>query len=474
MTTPFSRRRFLASMAGAAGTRALPFAATLAAMGNAAAADGDDYKALICVFLTGGNDAYNTVLATDSVSWQQYERYRSGGATSIALPPPGASGGVLPIAPSAPHTGRTFALHPNLGSVKSLFDAGRVGIVANVGTLVAPTTVGAYRSGTATLPRELFSHNDQQSVWQSSMPEGASYGWGGRMGDLLASGNSNNMFTCVSTAGNAVFVSGRNVSQYQVDAAGVKPVLSLDGYLFGTTRHPLRSIITNNGSSNVLEREYVAIVNKALQSQTFLGNAMAPSGGSGIPVPPTYIDPNTRRATVNPLAVQLQTVARVIAARGALGVRRQVFFVSLGGFDTHDNQRTRHADLMARLAHGMAYFDDISANLMGVNMRDKITLFTASDFGRTLVTNGDGTDHGWGGHHFVMGGAVQGRNIYGSFPAVGLGHDSDVGRGALLPNQSVEQYGATLARWFGVPDAQLATVFPNLPNFAQRNLGFMV
>ena len=474
MSTQFSRRRFLGSMASAAGVGSVPFGATLAAMGSAAAADGNDYKALICVFLTGGNDAYNTVLATDPGSWQQYQRYRSTpDGKSIALPQAGAAGGVLPIRPAAQHGQRTFALHPNLGPVKTLFEAGRLGIVANVGTLVAPTTVGAYRSGTATLPRELFSHNDQQSVWQSSMPEGASYGWGGRIADMVASGNSSNMFTCVSTSGNAVFATGQSIEQYQVDSAGVKPVLALDGYLFGTTRHPLRNIITSSATPNVLEQEYVAVVNKALQSQTFLAQSMAPSGGAGIPAPTDYTNPTTGQRGANPLAQQLQTVARIIAARSTLGTRRQVFFVSLTGFDTHDDQLVRHADLMARLAHGMSYFDQISGNLMGSNMRNNITLFTASDFGRTLVTNGDGTDHGWGGHHFVLGGAVKGGNIYGSFPSIGLGHNSDAGHGALLPSLSVDQYGATLAAWFGVPAAQLTSVFPNLVNFGSRNLGFM-
>jgi uncharacterized protein (DUF1501 family) len=154
-------------------------------------------------------------------------------------------------------------------------------------------------------------------------------------------------------------------------------------------------------------------------------------------------------------------------------VKRQVFFVNLGGFDTHAEQKVRHADLMAKLAHGLSYFDGISANLMGANLRDNITLFTASDFGRTLISNGDGTDHGWGGHHFVMGGAVRGNDMYGTFPEIGVGHAADIGNGALLPSLSVEQYAATMAAWFGLSAGQIADVFPNLANFSQRNLGFM-
>ncbi|QGZ41789.1 uncharacterized protein (DUF1501 family) [Pseudoduganella flava] len=465
-----SRRRFLASAASFAGVSTVPVLAGMAATANAAASG--DYRALVCVFLNGGNDAYNTVLATDATSWEQYQRFRSSGMASIALGTPASAGGPLPLGLTTQQPGRSFGLHPNLGAIKALFDAGRVAIVSNVGPLVQPTTLAEYKNGTAQLPRELFSHNDQQSVWQSSRPEGAAYGWGGRLADMIAAGNSNNAFTCISTAENAVFVTGRNIGQYQMSASGVPAVLSMDGTLFSVHNHPLASII-GSASNNLIEKEYVATTQRALETQGVLAAAMATSGNGGVPAPSNYINPVTNVAAVNPLAVQLQTVARVIAARSVLGVKRQVFFVSLGGFDTHANQRTRHADLMAKLAHGLSYFDSITGNLMGSNMREQITTFTASDFGRTLVTNGDGTDHGWGGHHFVMGGAVRGRDMYGYFPAVGLNHAHDVGRGALLPNLAVEQYGATLGRWFGVSDSQLLDVFPNLVNFKTRNIGFM-
>ncbi|WP_229415976.1 DUF1501 domain-containing protein [Pseudoduganella armeniaca] len=454
-----------------AGSSTLPLLAGLGAVANASAAD--DYKALVCVFMNGGNDAYNTVLPTDTESWQSYQRYRNmANVGSIALAAVARPAGVLPITPVATQGGRTFALHPQLDGVRTLFEAGRLGIVANVGPLVQPTSIKEYRNGTAVLPRELFSHNDQQSVWQSSKPEGAAFGWGGRIADLTAGANRNNMFTCISTAENAVFVSGKTMTQYQLAAAGVPAVLSMNGTLFGAHNHPLANIITPS-SRNLFEKEYGAITKRALESQAVLADAMAASGGGAIPAPSLYTNPNTGARSINPLAQQLHTVARVIAARGALGVKRQVFYVSLGGFDTHANQKIRHADLMARLAHAMAYFDGVTASLLGQNMRDRITTFTASDFGRTLVTNGDGTDHGWGGHHFVMGGAVKGGNIYGTMPDIGVGHQNDVGGGALLPTQSVDQYGATLANWFGVPYAHLENIFPNLRNFGTRVLPFI-
>ncbi len=461
-----SRRRFLASALTLAGQQSLPLLAGLGAAANASAAD--DYKALICIFLNGGNDAYNTVLACDPDSWRQYQRYRASGASPIAL---GASE-ALRLSPVTAQAGREFTLHPALGALKKMFDDGRAAIVANVGPLVQPTSATAFRNGTAVLPRELFSHNDQQSVWQSSKPEGAAYGWGGRIADMVAAGNSNNMFTCISTAENAVFVSGRTLTQYQLAPAGVTAIRPMTTTLFGAHNHPLANIITAP-SNNLIAREYAATTRRAMEAQAYLSSAMAASGSGGIPEPSLYPHPVTGVATVNPLAVQLQTVARVIAGRSSLGVRRQVFYLSLGGFDTHADQIARHGDLMARLAHALSYFDKLSGNIMGTNMREQLTMFTASDFGRTLVTNGDGTDHGWGGHHIVAGGAVRGRDIYGAFPAIGLGHEQEVGRGALLPSISVEQYGATMAKWFGLSASQLRDVFPNIGNFSQSNLGFM-
>ncbi|MRW93017.1 DUF1501 domain-containing protein [Duganella sp. FT80W] len=475
MTTLHSRRRFMGSLLGLTGAAVTPFTLNLAAMSAAAAADASDYKALVCLFMTGGNDHANTVLATDSSSWTGYTQARiTADGGSIALPSVGLSGGVLPIVPTTSQAGRSFALHPSLSPLKQLFDQGRAAIVANVGTLVQPTTKAQYVAGTAVLPPKLFSHNDQQAVWQSSQPEGASSGWGGRMGDLLAASNSSTSFASVSAGGNALFLSGRTINQYQISSAGVVPVQNMDGDLFGVApgANPLRAIVTGT-SSNLIENEHAAVMRRALAAQSTLGGAIAPAGANGVPDPSTYINPNTKVAAVNPLAVQLQTVARVIAGRDNLGVKRQVFYVSLGSFDTHDNQKTLQADLLARVAHAVAYFDTILASLQGVDLRKQVTLFTASDFGRTFSSNGDGTDHGWGAHHFVIGGAVKGKDIYGTFPPTTLGHELDIGSGALLPTTSVDQYGATLATWFGVTAAQLPTVFPNILNFSTRNLGFM-
>lgn len=471
----FSRRRFLGSMLTLAGTSAAPFALNLAAMGNAAAQSAGDYKAMVCLFLNGGNDAFNTVLATDSASWNEYLRVRNtGGSDSIHLPGTGETGGVLPIVPATAQAGRSFALHPSLGPLKELFDGGRAAVVANVGTLIAPTTLAQYKAKSVALPPKLFSHNDQQSTWQSGQPEGASVGWGGRLGDLAVAGNANAMFTTISAAGNTVFLSGQQVRQFQVGQAGAVPIRGISANLYGSAAgtSALQAILADAGN-DLIEQEQKSAVQRAISSQSILSGAMLAAGPTGVPNPTSYINPATGVAATNPLAVQLQTVARIIGGRSALGAKRQVFYVTLGGFDTHDRQKIQQADLMARLAHALAYFDTILAALQGADLRRQVTTFTASDFGRTFTSNGDGTDHGWGAHHFVVGGAVRGRDIYGAFPASGLGHALDVGSGSLLPTISVDQYGATLAKWFGVPDSQLGEVFPNLANFTQRDLGFM-
>ncbi|MDY7574976.1 DUF1501 domain-containing protein [Actimicrobium sp. CCI2.3] len=471
-----SRREFLraASLLSIVGSAGAPFAFNLATIGAAAAqAAPSDYKALICLFMAGGNDHGNTVLATDPQSWAEYQRIRTtSDAGSIALPAAGDAGGVLPITPNTVQPGRNFALHPSLQPLKELFDAKRVAIIANVGTLITPTTLAQYKAKSVKLPPRLFSHNDQQSLWQSSMPEGARSGWGGRMGDLMMAANAMPVFTAISVTGNNVFLAGRTIIQYQVSSAGAAPIGSLTGPLFGSSAgaNPLQAIISGE-RTNLFEKDYATVVKRGIDAQGTFGSAFAVPGV--VPDPTRYTNPNTGLPATNPLAVQLQTIARTIAGRNALGAKRQVFFVSMGGFDTHDGQRKTQADLMARLAHAMAYFDGVMGNLQGVNLRNQVTLFTGSDFGRTFSSNGDGTDHGWGAHHFVMGGAVNGMDIYGTFPVTGFKHDLDVGSGSLLPQISVDQYGATLASWFGLSATQIADVFPAIGNFSIKNLGFM-
>lgn len=456
--TDASRRAFLKqsaalSLVGAAA----PFALNLAAIGEAAAATATDYKALVCIFLFGGNDYANTVVAYDPASHATYAQLRS----TIATPRDQlAATRLVPAAALA--GGIEYALAPNLAPLVPLFDAGRLGVVLNVGTLIQPTSKAAYQNRSVPLPPKLFSHNDQQSFWQASNPEGAISGWGGRIGDLLMSGNGASALTCINASGNAVFLTGRTAVQYSITANGPVPLLNNANALFGSAAGmtALRSLMTTQ-RANLLEAEHARISRRSLDLQAQVTGALAAAPAVATPFPAD-----------NSLADQLRVVARMIAVSQELGARRQVFFVSLGGFDNHDSLLTTHPVLLTRLGAAMRAFHDATVEL---GVADRVTAFTASDFGRTLTSNSNGSDHGWGGHHFVMGGAVRGRAFYGAPPMLANNGPNDVGQGRLLPTTSVDQFGATLARWFGVSAGEMTTVLPNVANFnpSTWDLGFL-
>lgn len=457
-----TRRAFLQRLGqlGVAGTAA-PWALNLAAMGEAAAFTANDYKALVCVFLYGGNDHGNTVIPYDSNGHAEYVSVRESLAIARAALGPTALGGLA--------DGRQYALAPQLAPLKPLFDRGQLAIQFNVGPLRQPTTLAQYRARSVPLPPKLFSHNDQQSVWQSSGAEGAVRGWGGSLGDLaLASNNSNALFTCMSVTGNAVFLSGAKALAYQIGETGaiaVRGVVDTEEGMYGAAacRAALRTLITQE-RSNLLENELNRIASRSIASHETLAAALAGSAGQFDALLPDAVE--GRRQSLNR---QLKMVARLIAARGTLGLKRQVFLVSLGGFDTHDNLMARHPPLLDQLGRALAGFQQA---IDGLGVASQVTTFTASDFGRTMTSNGGGTDHGWGSHHFVLGGAVRG-GFHGTPPTQLLGGPEDVGQGRLLPSASVDQYGATLARWFGVSDSEMVLVAPSIGNFSQRNLGFL-
>jgi len=429
-----SRRAFLqrgAALSVAAG--ATPFAVSLAAMGEAAAATATDYKALVCVFLYGGNDYANTLVTYDPASYNAMLQFRAPLAIARDSLTP------LVLNPTTPLPGgRQYALAPGLDPLLPLFNAGQMSVLLNVGSLIQPTTKAQYQAAAVPLPPKLFSHNDQQSFWQSSSPEGAASGWGGRLGDLFASGNGNATFTCIGVGGNAVYLSGHSAVQYQVSSSG--------------------SVAVNGVQSPLFENEYARVASRSIAANSQLSSAL------------TGVTLSTPFPTGNGLADQLKLVARMVAARSTLGAKRQVFFVSMGGFDTHDGLVSQHPGLMKTLGDALGAFHQATVEL-GVSKQ--VTAFTASDFGRTLVGNNDGSDHGWGSMHFVVGDAVNGRSFVGTPPVVANGGPDDVGQGRLLPSLSVDQYGATLATWFGVSATDLASVMPNLANYSTRNLGFM-
>jgi len=439
-----SRRQFLrtASMASMAGLSVSPFLLELNSLAAMAQGSGaSDYKALVCVFLQGGNDGHGSVIATDPESFAAFTQARSG-APGLAYP----LGELLPVVLNTPQSGRTFALNPALTGIQNLFNAGRAAIVANTGTLIVPATKTQVNASSVPLPASLFSHFDQTAAWQAIASNGGSaehVGWGGSVADLIESMNmnSNSMFTCISTAGIALFLSGQTSYQLSAD------------------------------ETNLFAKEYEVVVQRSIAAQATLASSMLPAGEGGIPNPPQYLDPLTNKLTDNQLATSLQTVARIIGGKNSLGVTRQIFYVQLGSFDTHNNQAVQHAQLLSQLGAGLEYFDGLMTT---AGLGNQVTSFTASDFGRTLTSNSDGTDHGWGSHHFVVGGAVQGHDMYGQYPVIGSNQANDVGAGRLIPTTSVDQYAGTLARWFGLSDGQVRQVFPNFANFGSSPyLGFL-
>jgi len=505
MTTPnLSRRAVLRRLGsiGAAGAAA-PWMMNLAALAPAHATGTGGYKALVCLFMYGGNDAYNTVLATDSGSWSAYTAARGADTNPVMLTPPGTAavktsknynerlGGVLPITPRTAQAGRSFALHPQLAAVRDLFAAGRVAVISNVGPLLQPTTK-ADVADLSKLPPKLYSHNDQESVWQSMGAEGATVGWGGAMVDRLVGQNGNPMFTSIAAGGNnAVWLAGNTVRPYSVSLTGPIHIGSSDGTLYSSAvaQATLQSLIRSTRESQYFEQDHAAVAARSMDAEAVLAPAMpaqnmAPWGTPNLAV--GAIDPllcyrnvDTGAATLNPITQQLQVIARMIQAHSTLGMGRQVFFVNCQGFDTHESQNERHADLMAQLAQAMSYWDTVTRT-MGVDQQ--VTTFTASDFGRAFASNGDGTDHGWGGHHFVMGGAVKGGDIYGNFPLYGLSDGNNgftspdqLDDGSLLPAIPVEQYAGTLGTWLGLSATDLKAVMPNIGNWPQStwNLGFL-
>lgn len=430
----------------------------------AAAAPVADYKTLVCVFLYGGNDGNNLIVPSQAGDHAQYAAARA----ALALP----QSALLPLNPLAPPSGdpgdsRAWGLHPSLPGMQGLFNSGKAALVANVGPLVAPVTREEFLSHTAAVPPQLFSHSDQTVHWQTSLPDQpARTGWGGRAADLLQSLNENARISMsISVAGTNTFQVGNVVTQYQVSPEG--PV-GLTSYVpadqgADAASNALRALL-GRGYSNLFERGYSGIFSRALDSQELLSGALA-----GAPVIATAF-PQTD------LGIQLQMIAKLVSVREALGLRRQVFFCAAQGYDTHGGQIGNsaldgaHADLLGELDGALAAFD---AAMTELNVADSVTAFTASDFGRTYVSNGDGSDHGWGSHHFVLGGAVQGGRIYGQVPTLAVNGPNDAGEGRWIPTTSVDEYSATLARWFGVASSDLPLVLPNLGRFAAPDLGFM-
>jgi len=446
-----NRRDFLRNSSAAAVFAATPGLAYSQVIGGGAPFD--DYRALVCVFLFGGNDSFNMLVPRSDAEYGIYQTSRQ----NLAI----AQQDLLPII--TPGTGATlYGMHPTMTSLQQIFEAGNAAFVTNVGPLVEPTTRDEFFNKSVVLPPQLFSHNDQQDQWHSLKGNRTSKtGWAGRMADLIRSNVAGQqMATNASLFGTNLMQSADETIAYVMGPGGP---LQFTGFS-STPGEPgyeqrqafLRILEAQHGS--VYERAFAEVQNRAIATADTVAAA---------------IDSRPLLNTVFPqsqLGEQLRTVARLIAARDDLQMQRQVFFVAAGGFDSHDNQNQDQPGLLADISESLAAFYNATVEL---GVPDRVTTFSQSDFGRTLTSNGDGTDHAWGGNQIVLGDAVFGGQLIGSYPQLQIGGPEDVGGGRFIPSTSADQYAATLAKWFGILDVDLDIVAPNLGNFVVRDLGFM-
>ncbi|HEV8691785.1 MAG TPA: DUF1501 domain-containing protein, partial [Ideonella sp.] len=404
---------------------------------------------LVCVFLYGGNDSHNTIVSYDDPTYARYQQARG----SLALSHDALTPYLLDPAIAWPDA-QAFALNPALQALLPVYSSGQLAMAMRVGTLLRPVTRDDFFAQRH-LPPKLMSHNDQFSEWQALLAEGAQSGWGGRIGDLLAAdaGQGSSLFTAMSLNSSAVYSTGASVNEFMLGSAGPIHVGAIPGAP-GSSAAIYNSL--TRSSPHLIHRELARRTQVAESGAMQLDGALAGIGDFGLPD--------------TGLGAQLNMVARLIAARDHLGMKRQTFFVSMSGFDLHSGMATNHAPLLQELGDALGAFQ---AAMNNAGLADSVLSFTASDFGRALTINGDGTDHGWGGHHFVMGGAVKPRQWVGAVPRCELGAPDEVGQGRMLPAISVDQLGATLATWMGVPDSDLPTVFPNINAFPTRTLDLL-
>ena len=444
---------FAGSMAGMTGLQ-------MAFTRQAAAQSFSDYKALVCVLLAGGNDSFNMVVPYDQDQYDAYAAIR----TDLAL----HRSDLLPL--SGTHRDRSYALHPGMPAVQNLYDAGDLAVVANVGPLVDYVDAAAVASG-APVPLGIFSHADQIQTWQTAVSnQRIAQGWAGRLADIMQDANpANGISMNISLSGSNVFQSGAVVSPYSIDLTE-SGAPSLSGYNeqsdYGAFKRRMIDEMLSQTHANLLRQEYVERMRRAIDSQLVFSQALLDA--------PLI----TTAFSDNPFSQSLRQVARVIAARSGLATSRQTFFITVGGWDHHDDVLDNQAAMLPAISAGLGEFHQA---LMELGVANNVTTFTTSDFGRTLTSNGKGSDHGWGGHHLVMGGAVNGGHIFGEYPEISQSSTLDVGRGIYIPTTSVEQYFTDLALWFGLSVGELETVLPNVrtfytpesydPNNAQAALG---
>ena len=457
------RRDFMRLSGGCAALSSTSLLSTLVNLkltNTAMAAESGDltgYKALVCVFLLGGYDSYNVLAPYEQSEYDDYQSAR----TNLSLP----REQLLQI---SDRSGRSFGIHPGMPEMRDLYNSGQLAFVSNVGSLVEPVDPNNYNASRK--PLGLYSHSDLIQHWQTSIPQTRSQvtGWGGRMADMITDQVNQNPSIAMNIALGALntFETGSQVVPYVVQRSGATV---LNGY--GATGTGLNGIYTrftddvlSQQYGDLLEKSYAGIRRSSIDGALSFNNAT------------NAVTLNTQFPDTT-LAQNLQMVAKAIGARTALQQSRQIFFVSLGGWDHHDEVINRQAGMLPMVSQALKAFYDA---LVELNISDSVTTFTASDFARTLSSNGNGSDHAWGGNHMVMGGAVSGGQVYGDYPAtLALGNNLDTGRGRLIPTTSVDEYNAELACWFGIENnSSLEAILPNIRNFyasgaSQPPVGFM-
>jgi len=451
MMNRITRRSFMRVSVGAG---SLAWAGSFSRFGllNAVTPATNDYRALVCIFLFGGNDSNNTIVPMDTARFDEYTNLRKGLALAATV-----------LKQVQTPDGSVYGFHPNMAGMQALFQSLKLAVVANVGTLLQPITRAQYLANQTLAPSNLFSHSDQQMQWQTSVSKGVtSTGWGGRLADEMSGVNpAGGLPTFISVAGNSILGTGNQQQSFSISPGAA---LGLTG--FNTTApsvarmNSLQQLLTLDAGATLIQ-EASQITTDGLNDDALLSKALA-----GAPPLTTTFPAN------NSLATQLQQVAKLIQVRQQLGMTRQIFFCSLGGFDTHTAQINDQGNLLLQLSAALSAFFSATVEL-GVD--NNVVTFTESDFSRTFQPNTNGgTDHAWGSHQLVMGSAVRGGQIFGSFPEFALNGPNDAGNGRWIPQFAVDQYGATLAKWFGAVPQQLNNVFPNLSAFAVTDLGIFV
>lgn len=454
-----NRREFLRACAGVSATA---MAASMSRLGviDAFAQHADehrggfdvatDYRALVCIFLEGGNDSWNTIV--NITEYGSYAAIRQG----LAVPQNQLLGGMVP-----PSDGRTFGLHPALAAIRPFWNNGKLAVVANVGSLFAPLDRPTYLARPDLRPPSLFSHSDQVAQWHTSCASPALLtGWGGRVGDRTLHMNGAIPFPMmVSIAGSTLFGTGAVVRPLEVTSSGTVGLAGFNSSSTSQIRYNAMKQLLGVDNDITFVKTAGGTVGRAIETNELLSTAL------------TTIPPLTTVFPATGLGDQLRMVARIINARQLLNIHREIFFVRIGGFDTHSGQATNQPNLLTQVAQAMAAFYNATLE-MGI--ADSVTQFTASDFSRTLKYNGGGTDHAWGSCQFVLGGAVRGGDMYGDWPIFALSGPSDSGsQGRFIPTTAVDQYTATLAQWYGLAPGDVNAVFPNIGKFNTSNLGFM-